>query len=121
MVDPPNPAGAATSTTPVYSTSTNPFDNSIDLSTKEGIYVLRSATKVDASAKRIALSVENEDKILARLKSKFNNYRLNKWLSIPTHGNGVTANTWGAPMHNFTQYKKLLDQYHELTEDQVAA
>ena len=24
-------------------------------------------------------------------------------------------------MHNFTQYKKLLDQYHELTEDQVAA
>ena len=65
MVDPLNPAGAATGPTPVYSTSTNPFDNSIDLSTKEGISVWRSATEVDASAKRIALSVENGDKILA--------------------------------------------------------
>ncbi len=30
-------------------------------------------------------------------------------------------NTCGASMHNFAQFKKLLDQYHELMDDQVAA
>ena len=121
MVDPTNPGGAASVSVPVYSTSTKPFDKSIDLLTKEGISVWRSATDVDASAKRIALSVENGDNILARLKSKFYEYRLNKCIRIPTQGSGGPANTWGSTMHNYTEYKKLFDQYHELTKDQVAA
>ncbi len=67
MVDPPNPAGATTAPTPFYSTSTNSFNNLIDLLTTEGISVWRSATKANASAKQIVLSVENGDKLVAQL------------------------------------------------------
>ena len=52
------------------STSTNPFDNNIDLSTKEGISVWKTATDPDKSLDRIALTVKNSNKFLAQIRKQ---------------------------------------------------
>ena len=52
------------------STSTNPFDDKIDMSTKEGISVWKTETDPNKPLDRIALTVENSDKFLAQMKSK---------------------------------------------------
>ena len=52
------------------STSTNPFDNKINLSTKEGISIWKTKTDLNKSLDHIALTVENGDKFLAQMKIK---------------------------------------------------
>ena len=46
---------------------TNPFDNKIDMSTKEGISVWKTAMNPDKLLDCIALTVKNGDKFLAQL------------------------------------------------------
>ena len=58
-------------------TSTNPFDNKIDMSTKEGISVWKTAMDPNLSLDRIALTVENGDKFLTQMNSKYSESRLN--------------------------------------------
>ena len=52
------------------SMSTNPFDNMINMSTKEGISVWKTATDSDKSLDRIKLTVENGNNFMAQMKSK---------------------------------------------------
>ena len=82
-------------------TSTNTFENNINQSTKEGIYIWKIATDTDKLLDRIALTVENGDKFLARMKIKCSEFRLNKFILILTTGNGVPANLRGGPWNNF--------------------
>ena len=79
------------------STSTNPFDNKIDMSTKEGISVWKTERDPDKLLDCIALTVENGDKFLARMKSKCSEFRLNKFIRLPTTGSGISANLQGVP------------------------
>ena len=53
------------------STSTNPFVNKIDMSTKEGIYVWKKATDPKKSLDHIALNVKNGNKFLVQMKRIF--------------------------------------------------
>ena len=101
------------------STSMNPFDNNINLSTKGGIYVWKTATDPNISLGHIALTVKNGDKFLAIMNRKCSEYQLNKLFWIPATSNGVPTNLWGVPRNNFCQYRNLLYNYHKLSEDQV--
>ena len=56
------------------STSTNPFDNKIDLRTKEGILVCKIATDPNLSLDHIALTVKNGDRFLAQTKRKYSEF-----------------------------------------------
>ena len=60
------------------STSMNPFNNKIDLSTKEGIPVWKTATDPNKLLDGIALTLENGDKFLDRMKSKCSEFQLKK-------------------------------------------
>ena len=55
-------------------TSTNPFDNKIDISTKEGISVWKTAMGPDLLLDHIALYTKNGDKFLARIKIKCSDF-----------------------------------------------
>lgn len=102
--------------------STNPYDNNIDLSTSEGLKLWTAATSVDSTVSRLALKVENGEAIRKRVTKKSDQYRLNRILRVPTGGNGVPAGTRGAvAATNFTGPRKLLDEYHNLTLQQVQA
>ena len=102
-------------------TSTNPFDNNINMRIKERISVWKTATDPDILLDRIALTFENGDKFLARMKSKCSEFWFKKFIQILTTGNGVPPNLWGGPWNNFGQYRKFLYNCHELSEDQVTA
>lgn len=112
-----NTAGSAK----LPNTTTNPFDNDIDLSKKEGLSIWKSATEPDSSVTRLELTVQNGDKLLARFKSKCSEFRINRYIRIPTEGTGVTAVTRGGSPHNFTAWSKLLESYHSLTLEEVQA
>ena len=56
--------------------SKNPFDNQIDLITKEGISIWKTEKEPDKSLGRIPLTVKNGDKLLALTKRKCSEYRL---------------------------------------------
>ena len=56
------------------STSTNPFDNKIDMSTKEGISVSKTRMNTNKSLDRITLNVENGDKFLDRMKIEYSDF-----------------------------------------------
>ena len=101
------------------STSTNPFVNKIDMSTKEGISVYKTVTDPDKLLDRIALTVKNGDKFLAQMKSKCYEFWLNRFIWISTTGNGVLENLWGGTWNNFGEYINLLYNYHELSVDQI--
>ena len=103
------------------STSTNLFDNNIDLSTKEGISVWKRAMDTDKLLDCITLTVKNGDKFLARMKSKCSEFQLNNFIRIPTTRNRVPANSQGGPWNNFGKYRKFLYNYQELSLDQVTA
>ena len=77
--------------------STNPFENKINLRTKEGISVWKTATNPDKSLGYIALTVKNGNKFLARMKSKCSEFWLNKFNPILTTGNGVPEKLIGVP------------------------
>ena len=53
------------------------------------------------------------------MKIKCSEFQLNKFILIPTTGNGVPPNLRGGPWKNSGQYIKLLYNYHELSEYQV--
>ena len=55
------------------------------------------------------------------MKSKCSEFLLNKVIRIPTTGNGVPENLRGGPWNIFGEYRKLLYNYHELSEDQITA
>ncbi len=101
------------------STTTNPFDNDIDLSKPEGLKLWTAATSVDPSVPRLALKVENGEQIRKRIGKRCDTYRLNRILRVPTAGNGVPTGTRANVVTNFTGPKKLLDEYHTLTLKQV--
>ena len=103
------------------STSTNPFDNNTDLITKEGISVWKKAMNPNKILECIVLTVKNGDNFLTQMKGKCSEFRLNKFIRIPTTGNVVPANLRGGPWNNFGEYRKLLYNYHKLSEDQVTA
>ena len=109
------------------STSTSPFDNDLDFSTKEGISIWNAATALDSNAERLHLIVDNGGKIYNRVKALVKKFRLAKYLNIPTDGTGcptmTTRANGGAPSggNYFAQHKKLLDEYQDLTLDQVKA
>ena len=109
--------GAPVVRTPL--TSTNPFDNKIYLRTKEGISVWKTSTEPDFSLDCIALTAENGDKLLARIKRKYYEFQLNEFIRIPTTGNGVPENLRGGPWNSFGEYRKILYNYHKLSEYQV--
>ena len=67
------------------------------MSTKEGISVWKTAMDPNLSLDRIALTVENGDKFLTQMNSKYSEFRLNKFIQIPTTGNGVPGNLRGGP------------------------
>ena len=73
-------------------TSTNPFDNKIDLGTKEGISIWKTAKDPDKLLDCIALTVENGDKLLAQMKSKCSEFWLKKCILILTTRNNVSSN-----------------------------
>ena len=103
------------------STSTNPFNNKINLSTKEEISGRKTETDRDILLDRIALTVENGGKFLAQMKSKCSNFRLNKHIWILNAGNGIPPNLQVGLWNNFGEYSKLLYNCHKLSEDQVTA
>ena len=53
------------------------------------------------------------------MKSKCSKFRLNKFIRIPITGNGVPKNLRGGPREKIGEYRKLLYNYHELSEYQV--
>ena len=112
-----------TATPRLPSISTSPFDNDLDLSTKEGISIWNAATALDANAERLDLIVDNGDKIYNRVKALVKKFRLAKYLKIPMDGTGcpstTTRSNGGAPSgaNAFSQHKKLLDEYQDLTLD----
>ena len=121
-------SGSTVTATPrLPSTSTSPFDNDLDLSTKEGISIWNAATALDANAERLDLIVDNGDKIYNRVKALVKKFRLAKYLKIPIDGTGclsmTTRSNGGAPSgaNAFLQHKMLLDEYQDLTLDQVKA
>ena len=116
-----------TATPRLPSTSTSPFDNDLDLSTKEGISIWNAAMALDASVERLDLIVDNGNKIYNRVKALVKKFHLAKYLKIPTDGTGcpstTTRSNGGAPSgaNALLQHKKLLDEYQDLTLDQVKA
>ncbi len=101
------------------STTTNPFNNNIDLSKPEGLKLWTAATSVDSSVPRLTMKVENGEQIRKRIAKRCDTYRLNRILRVPTGGNGVPTGTRANSVTNFTGPKKLLDDYHTLTLKQV--
>ena len=103
------------------STSTNPFDNNIDLTTSEGLKLWTAATTVDQTIPRISLNVSNGEQIRKRIAKKSDQFRLGRYLRIPTGGNGVPTGTRAGAAENFTNPKKLLEEYHNLKIEDVQA
>ena len=93
----------------------------INLSTKEGISVWKKATDPYKLLDCIALPDENGNKFLAQIKSKCSEFKINRFIWIPTTSNSVPANLRGGPWNSFGEYRKLLYNYHELYEYQVTA
>ena len=93
----------------------------IDLITKEGISVWKTATDPNKPLDHITLTAENGDKFLAQIKNKCSEFRISKLIRIPTTGNGVPENLQGGPWKFFGEYRKLLYNYQEISEDQVTA
>ena len=111
----------------LHSMSTTPFDNDPDLSTKEGIAIWNATTVLDSSAERLDLIFDNGDKIHNLVNALVKKFRLAKYLRVPTEGSGFPTTTTrangGAPSsaNVFAGHKKLLDEYQDLTLDQVKA
>ena len=103
------------------STLTNPYENKIDLITKEGITIWKTSIDPDKLLNRIALDFQNGDNFLARMKSKCSEVWLKKFIRIPTTGNRVPENLRVGHWNNIGKYMKLVYNYHELSEDQVTA
>ena len=55
------------------------------------------------------------------MKSKCFEFQLKKFIRILTTGNGVPPQLQEGPRNNFGHYRKLLYNYHDLSEDQVTA
>jgi hypothetical protein len=128
MADPNAIIGGGTATTAtvpapkIPSSCTNPFDNDLDLSTKEGISIWNRATQIDPTSTRLDLIVDNGDKILTEIQTKVSEYRLARHVRIPLNGDGIPIGTrTGTSITNFTGHKKLLENYHELTLEDVQA
>ena len=101
--------------------STNPYDNKISLSTSEVLKHWMATTLVSSTVPWLALKVENGESIRKWVSKKVDQFRLNRILCIPTRGNGVPSGTHSNVATNFTGPKKLLDDYHTLTLQQVQA
>ncbi len=101
--------------------STNPYDNKIDLSTWEGLKLWTAATSVDSTVSQLALKVKNGESIRKQVTKKMDQFCLNRILRVPTGGNGVPTGTQANVVTNFTHPKKLLEEYHTLTLQQVQA
>ena len=99
--------------------STNPYNNKIDLSTLEGLKLWTAATSIDSTVPRLQLKVKNGESISKRVTKKVEQFCLNQILRVPTGGNGVPTGTHANVATNFTGHKKILEDYHTLTLEQV--
>ena len=106
---------------------THPFDGEIDLSTSTGVKLFNKALEIDKDASRISVSVENQDQIMTKLKSKSQKFRMNRYLRMPKTGTGVPVvvrNTRAGAEINynaFGDHVKMLDDHTKITLEQVTA
>jgi hypothetical protein len=106
---------------------THPFDGDIDLSTTTGIKLFNKALEVDSDANRLVVSVENQEQIMTKLKSRSQKFRMNKYLRMPTTGTGVPVVTrstraWHEVNYNiFGGFMKMLGDHTKITLEQVTA
>ena len=106
---------------------THPFDGNIDLSTTTGIKLFNKALEVDSDANKLVVSVEKQEQIMTKLKSRSQKFRMNKYLRMPTTGTGVpvvTRSTRAGHEVNyniFGEFMKMLDDHTKITLEQVTA
>ena len=106
---------------------THPFDGDIDLSTATGIKLFNKALEVDSDATRLVVSVENQEQIMTKLKSRSQKFRMNKFLRMPTTGTGVPVVVRSTRAGHEINYNifgghvKMLEDHTKISLEQVTA
>ena len=102
---------------------THPFDDNIDLSTTTGIKLFNKALEVDSDVNKLVVSVEKQEQIMTKLKSRSQKFRMNKYLRMPTTGTGVPVVRAGHEVNYniFGEFMKMLDDHTKITLEQVTA
>ena len=120
-------ASTTTTTLSLFPKSTHPLDRDIDLSTSAGTKAFNLAFEIDATAKRLELTVSNGKDVMVRINARVTDCRMSKYFRIPTEGTGVPTveerprGTFTTTWNDLLNKIDMLANHKAVTIEQVQA